>query len=82
MGVEIAMEILSKTNEISKKKKWDFLLLWRWKHSLLVTVSREKIQSFDCFLVLGVPSKLDDIHRHSGYKTRTSSKQFLNCKII
>lgn len=34
------------------------------------------------FLVLGVPSKLDDIHRHSGYKTRTFSKQFLNTKII
>lgn len=43
---------------------------------------RKKNQSFDCFLVLGVPSKLDDIHRHAGCKTRIFPKQFLNTKLM
>lgn len=39
-------------------------------------------QPLDCFLVLGVPSKRDDIQRHSEYKTMTFPPQFLNTKII
>jgi hypothetical protein len=78
MGAEITLEISYKEMRfpliVMKKKKNPLCLLG--------IVSRGKYQSLDCFFVLGVPSELEDIRRHSGCKTRAFCIHSPNSKII